>query len=192
MRTSSGRKKASVSEAKQRVVDAATRIFAEKGYAAASMRDLAADLRMQAPSLYSHFPSKAELLQACLEPLMQQADALLAKAPPVPVSDAQVLQWLTAYIKNNAQHRAAATLLMTDQAVRAELSSRVMQQSRRLSAMLELFGSPDRLTTVSLLGAICLPVVQGVLHPRDAERLAAELLPLLRPRSHVTRPAARR
>jgi AcrR family transcriptional regulator len=163
-------------------------MFAEHGYAGVSMRDLAAELEIKAPSLYSHFPSKTELLRACLQPLIEQTDALLAQAPPVPVSNGQVLQWLTAYIRNNAQHRDAATILMIDQAARAELSSSVVQQSRRVGAMLELFGSPDRVTTVSILGAFCLPVVGGKLDPSDSERLATTLLPRLRPR---TRKAAR-
>lgn len=177
-----------MSQARQRVVETARRMFAEHGYAGVSMRDLAAELEIKAPSLYSHFPSKTELLRACLQRLIEQTDALLAQAPPVPVSDGQVLQWLTAYIRNNAQHRDAATILMVDQAARAELSSSVVQQSRRVGAMLELFGSPDRVTTVSILGAICLPVVGGKLDPSDSERLATTLLPRLRPR---TRKAAR-
>jgi AcrR family transcriptional regulator len=181
-----------VGKAKQRVVDTATRMFAEQGYAGVSMRDLAAEIGIQAPSLYSHFSSKTDLLEACLEPLMERADALLVQAPPVPVSDVQVLRWLTAYIRNNAQYPEAATILMTDQAARAELSSRVVQQSRRLGAMLEVFGSPDRMTTVSILGAICLPVVNGVLHPADAERLAASLLSLLRPRARIVPEVRRR
>ena len=179
-------------QAKQRVVATATRMFAENGYAGVSMRDLAGDIGIQAPSLYSHFASKADLLLACVQPLMERADALLVQAPPVPVSDVQVFRWLTAYIKNNAQHPEAATILMTDQAARAELSSLVVPQSRRVGAMLELFGSPDRLTTVSVLGAICLPVVSGVLDPSDAERLAATLLPLLRPQARIAAPARRR
>lgn len=170
----------------------ATRMFAEQGYAGVSMRDLAGELGIQAPSLYSHFSSKADLLQACLEPLMDRADALLIQAPSVPVPDAQVLRWLSAYIRNNAQHPEAATILMTDQAARAELSTRVVQQSRRLGAMLEVFGSPDRMTTVSILGAICLPVVEGMLHPADAERLAASLLPRLRPNARIAGPVRRR
>jgi AcrR family transcriptional regulator len=174
-----------VSEASQRVVDTARRMFAEHGYADVSMRDLAAELGIQAPSIYSHFASKADVLRATLRPLMQETDALLVQAPPVPVSNAEVLRWLSAYIANNAQHRDAATILMIDLAARAELSSQMLQQSRRLAAMLELFGSPDRMTTVSVLGAICLPVVTGELQPSEAERLARTLLPLLRPQPRV-------
>ena len=65
-------------KARQRVVDIATRMFGERGYAAVSMRDLAAEIGVQAPSIYSHFPSKAQLLMACLAPRMDEVDELLA------------------------------------------------------------------------------------------------------------------
>ena len=52
-------------ESRQRVLEAATRLFGEHGYAGVSMRDLAAEIGFQAPSIYSHFPSKAQLAVAC-------------------------------------------------------------------------------------------------------------------------------
>jgi len=44
------------------VLKAAAECFAQKGYSAASMRDIAARADMQAASLYCHFPSKMDLL----------------------------------------------------------------------------------------------------------------------------------
>lgn len=43
---------------------AAARVFCEKGYAQATMRDIAAASGMNAGSIYYHFPSKADLLLA--------------------------------------------------------------------------------------------------------------------------------
>ena len=43
---------------------AAARVFCEKGYAQATMRDIAAASGMTAGSIYYHFPSKADLLLA--------------------------------------------------------------------------------------------------------------------------------
>lgn len=53
---------------KLRIYEEAARLFQEKGYAAASMRDLAARLNLQASSLYSHIRQKQEILvHICLE-----------------------------------------------------------------------------------------------------------------------------
>lgn len=49
------------------LLEAAARRFVEDGYAAASMRDIAADAGMQPGSIYYHFPSKEELLIAVHE-----------------------------------------------------------------------------------------------------------------------------
>ena len=46
------------------LLDAAARLFARSGYAATSMRDIAAEVKMLPGSLYYHFASKEELLLA--------------------------------------------------------------------------------------------------------------------------------
>jgi len=49
------------------VLDSAARCFCDRGYDAASMRDIARDAGMKAGSLYYHFASKSELLVAVHE-----------------------------------------------------------------------------------------------------------------------------
>jgi AcrR family transcriptional regulator len=46
----------------QRILDAATALFYEKGYHATTMREVAAAVGMKAGSLYDHFPGKEDLL----------------------------------------------------------------------------------------------------------------------------------
>lgn len=50
------------SGASTRVLDAALKLFAEQGYAGASMRDIAAAVGVKAATLYTHYPSKQHIL----------------------------------------------------------------------------------------------------------------------------------
>jgi AcrR family transcriptional regulator len=51
----------------ERILDAAESQFAERGYAGATLRDVAAEVGLRTPSLYNHFPSKESLYAAVLE-----------------------------------------------------------------------------------------------------------------------------
>ncbi len=48
---------------KQIILEAAARLFRDKGYSATSMRDLADAVQLKASSLYNHIASKEEILQ---------------------------------------------------------------------------------------------------------------------------------
>lgn len=52
---------------RERILDAALQCFAEQGYSRTSMRQLAAQVGMRAPSLYNHFANKREIMQGLLE-----------------------------------------------------------------------------------------------------------------------------
>ena len=56
---------------RQRILDTAERLFAEKGYAGTTLRDVAAAAGLRIPSLYNHFAGKDALYDAVLERGMQ-------------------------------------------------------------------------------------------------------------------------
>ena len=68
------------------VVDAARRLFAERGVAAVSLGDIAAEVGLGRTSLYRYFPTKAHILQRWfdleMEPLVERSLAVVAGSGP--------------------------------------------------------------------------------------------------------------
>jgi TetR/AcrR family transcriptional regulator, tetracycline repressor protein len=75
---------------RQRVIDEAMALLDDKGLDALSLRTLAGRLDVQAPTLYWHIGSKAELLDALADAIMD--DAL--RAIPAPGRDGDGAEWL--------------------------------------------------------------------------------------------------
>ena len=61
-----GRGEAGEPTTAERILDAAEAGFAERGFAGTSLRDVATAVGIRIPSLYNHFPSKADLYKAVL------------------------------------------------------------------------------------------------------------------------------
>jgi TetR/AcrR family transcriptional regulator len=55
----------------QRILDAATRLFARHGFVGASLRDIAKAVGIRKPSLLYHFPSKDDLRKGVLEQMLE-------------------------------------------------------------------------------------------------------------------------
>lgn len=71
---------------RERVLDAAARIFREKGYADTTMREIAKHAGVEAGSIYYHFRSKDELISAVIsgdiERFLSAVTGALAALPP--------------------------------------------------------------------------------------------------------------
>lgn len=52
---------------KERIVDAAIELFSEKGYSETTVREIGDKVRIKSASIYSHFKSKAEILDVILD-----------------------------------------------------------------------------------------------------------------------------
>ena len=57
---------------REQILQTATEMFASKGYKASSLRDLAAELGMEAPSLYSYIKGKEDLLRLIILPIAKR------------------------------------------------------------------------------------------------------------------------
>jgi AcrR family transcriptional regulator len=88
----------------QEIVDAALAILDEEGSGALTMRRLADDLGMRAPSLYKHFPDKAHLEAALIEDIFFDIGDVLHAALARPGRAGVVRSVLTAYRSHSLQH----------------------------------------------------------------------------------------
>ena len=64
----------------ERILDAAEALFAERGYAGTTLRDVASEVGLRNPSLYNHFANKQALYAAVLERGLAPVLASLSEA----------------------------------------------------------------------------------------------------------------
>jgi len=77
---------------RERILDAAERHFAEKGFSAASIGDIADDVGIRGPSLYKHFATKADLYHAVARRLLDPYFELLGTLLEPPTDGAAAAQ----------------------------------------------------------------------------------------------------
>lgn len=100
---------------KEQVIRTAAALFREKGYVAASMRDLAQKLGIEAASLYSHIKSKEEILHSlCFDMAAEFRKSLDAvEKLEVPASE-KLRQGIIGHIKVMAKDLVASAVFMNE------------------------------------------------------------------------------
>jgi AcrR family transcriptional regulator len=100
---------------RERILDAAERLFAERGFEGATLRDVAARVGVRNPSLYNHFDSKEALYAAVLErgvgPVLRALSTFVARGGADPSAVVASMMELLAARPNLArlvQHEALA------------------------------------------------------------------------------------
>lgn len=127
---------------RQRILDAAAKTFRERGYAAASLRDIATAAGMQAASLYYHFDSKDQLAEEIMTvgvdgsyAAVKTAVAALAKtASPLDQLEAAFAAHLT-YLLNQSDY-AVAMLRMLHQTPKP-IRERILKRQRAFGRLFD-------------------------------------------------------
>jgi len=94
-----------------RILDAAEDLFAEKGYSATSLGDVADRVGIRSPSLYNHFKNKEALYRAVLERLLTDFAAPMQELDSGPVTYERVFEWLEAMVRQHHANPNLARLL---------------------------------------------------------------------------------
>ena len=94
-----------------RILDAAEDLFAEKGYSATSLGEVADRVGIRSPSLYNHFKNKEALYRAVLERLLTDFAAPMQELDSGPVTYERVFEWLEAMVRQHHANPNLARLL---------------------------------------------------------------------------------
>lgn len=74
-----------VRQTRARIVSVALTLFAEKGYEATSLQDIANEMGLTKPAVYYHYRGKQEILNDLAEPVRTALSALLDRARAQPL-----------------------------------------------------------------------------------------------------------
>ena len=113
------------------ILEAAARIFSEKGFHATSMQDVADAVHLQKASLYHHFSSKQEILVEILDQALDLINTRLEAVMSQDLSaDKKLRQAMVTYLETVAENQSlAAVLLLELRSLDPELKQR--QAARR-------------------------------------------------------------
>ena len=108
------------------ILEAAARIFSEKGYHATSMQDIAESVNLQKASLYYHFTGKQEILFAILDHALDLINNRLEQVLAQPLSTDEKLRLaMVSYLQTIAEnHNLSAVLLLELRSLDPELKTR--------------------------------------------------------------------
>jgi len=102
----SSRRRQQAAETRSAVLEAATRLFGERGWAATGMRDVAREAGVSVETVYANFGSKSDLLMGAIDV------AVVGDAEPVPLDRRDVFAALGQ--GSREERMQAAARLMTD------------------------------------------------------------------------------
>jgi AcrR family transcriptional regulator len=126
-------------EREQQMLDVAARVFAEHGYHAASMDEIAAEVGVSKPMLYAYFDSKEGLYLACIDRAGQDLLESMRRAAGVNLSPEERL-WagILAFFEFVDERRAGWSVLFNEASARGgPFAAEVSQLRARIAAIVD-------------------------------------------------------
>jgi AcrR family transcriptional regulator len=97
-----------------RILEAASALFAERGYRATSMRAIAEEVGITKAALYYHFASKEELLHRLTLPMLDELEGALNEAEAHEDPEVVRRRAIEGYVDVLLRHRSTVTMLVHD------------------------------------------------------------------------------
>ena len=173
---------------RQRLLDAALQVYAERGADDASLDEIARRAGVGIGTLYRHFPTRQALLEAVyrdqVEELCEVARELHDEAPPQQALE----RWLRALMAFATTKKNLSSSLMSGpnkSEVATSCSAMVREAATKLladaQATGQVRGDVDAIDLLRMSHALAIAADQPYSHPDQGERLMSVLLAGLRP-----------
>ena len=183
------KKRLSAGERRERILAAATTLFAERGYADAPIDAIARAAGVSPPVAYDHFASKLALYEAVLDSHFANLRAIWARFPVAELTGESVAASVDAWFAYVEENPDAARILFREPAnAEAAAVHRVVSERSRGLVLTTLLGTPAsaalgatgpdlEMTWVVLRGVLQGLALWWVDHPEVArERVVASAL----------------
>jgi AcrR family transcriptional regulator len=152
-------------DTRARVLQVALELFAERGFAETSTRELSERLGFTKAALYYHFRTKDDLLGALIQPVLNQLTALITQTP-LRSSAAARREVLAAYVDIGTAHLELLRVLTQDPSVaRRPVSAAHISLQERMLQLLAGHEAPD--LTEQIRARAALAAIRGALVHAD-------------------------
>src|SRR5215472_2440635 len=149
-------------EQREKILTAASKVFAYKGFAATKMADIAAEAGVSYGLAYHYFANKETIFSELVENAMKGAITVIEKALEGPGTAWERLRWLAKQELDGLQHQPEYAILVLQTLTTASAPEELREMIRRQSVM-----HKKMLCQLIVEGQAAGQVVQG-----DPERLA--------------------
>ncbi|MBO3742639.1 TetR family transcriptional regulator [Actinoplanes flavus] len=186
---------------RQRIMAVAAALFAERGYRATSMQEIAERVGITKAALYYHFAAKEDLLHELTAPVLDDLERELNEAEAA--GDPETVRWraIEAFLDVHLRHRDTLLMLVRDMTllVQAPVADRVKAAIALANTLVSgpRPGLAERVRAAQVVAGLADPVV--MFHDVPPERLrrlilegARTLLAAGAPASGPATPSARR
>jgi AcrR family transcriptional regulator len=122
---------------RENILEAAAKIFSEKGFHATSMQDIADAVQLQKASLYHHFASKQEILMDILDQALDLINDRLESVRSQSLSaDEKLKQAMVSYVQTITENQnLAAVLLLELRSLDPELKTRQVLRREKFESL---------------------------------------------------------
>lgn len=179
MTTRTAPKAPSVTDTRQRLIDAAVRLFTMHSFAGTSLQMIADELGITKAAVYHYFRTREELLTAVVEPLRIQLQSIVETAEAQRTPRARAEHMLIGYADLAVRNRSLMSVLAGDPSVFEMLRSHPdmgILVNRQIKLLADAHPGPAGLVNAAMLFAGIAGAVRPALIDLDDEQLRQQLI----------------